>query len=116
MQTILKCVVHISEKHFYGVNTLIDVLRGSNSERVRKGLLNRCPEYGMLTALSRDELGLIIDWLIENHFILKTKHPQYPVLHPTFDGLHYEEKCTSGMLKKLQKVLEDSGKASKSKG
>ena len=29
----------------------------------------------------------------------------YPVLHPTYDGMHYDEKITVGSLKKLHAKL-----------
>ncbi len=48
---------------------------------------------------------MIVEWMIENHFILKTKG-QYPVLHPTYEGMHYDEIVTGGMLKRLKKYLE----------
>ncbi|RHP31176.1 hypothetical protein DWZ56_16490 [Lachnotalea sp. AF33-28] len=45
-----------------------------------------------------------IDWLIENKYILKTKG-QYPVLHPTYSGMHYNEKMTLDQLKQLKSFL-----------
>ena len=57
--------------------------------------------YGKLKIVRRDDLITIIEWLIENHFILKTKHPTYPVLHPTYEGMHYDETITANKLKKL---------------
>lgn len=38
--------------------------------------------------------------------MLKTKE-RYPVLHSTYDGLHYSEYITEGKLKKLKKYLEE---------
>lgn len=46
----------------------------------------------------------IIDWLIEQKIILKTKGT-YPVLNPTYDGMHYAETMTNAKLKKLQVYL-----------
>ena len=43
--------------------------------------------------------------LITNNYILKTKD-QYPVLHPTYNGMHYAEKMTEKQLKQLKKYLE----------
>ena len=103
--TILNCLEHISEKHYYGVTMLTDVLRGANSKKIISSGLNNIAEYGKLKNISREDLILIIEWLIENHFILKTKHPTYPVLHPTYDGTHYSETMTNGKLKKLYDAL-----------
>ena len=102
---ILNCLEHISEKHYYGVTMLTDVLRGANSKKIISSGLNNIAEYGKLKNISREDLILIIEWLIENYFILKTKHPTYPVLHPTYDGTHYSETMTNGKLNKLYDAL-----------
>lgn len=103
--TVLLCLSHISEKRYYGINILADVLRGANSKRIIGAELDKLPEYGTLKKVRRDDLITIIEWLIENHFILKTKHPQYPVLHPTYEGMHYDETITVNKLKKLFEKL-----------
>lgn len=48
----------------------------------------------------------IIEWMIAEHYILKTKG-KYPVLHSTYEGLHYRDSLTEGKLKKLKKYLEE---------
>ena len=48
----------------------------------------------------------IIDWMISEHLILKTK-AKYPVLHSTFEGLHYSKNITVQKLKKIKKYLEE---------
>lgn len=103
--TVLRCLSNVSEIHYYGVNVLVDILRGSNSNRIKKAKLEKIPEYGSLLNLSREELIIIVEWLVENHFILKTKHPTYPVLHPTYNGIHYGETITYNKLKKLLERL-----------
>ena len=105
VHTVLQCLSHISEKRYYGINVLADVLRGANSKRIADAELDKLPEYGKLKRVRRDDLITTIEWLIENHFILKTKHPTYPVLHPTYEGMHYNETITANKLKKLQSIL-----------
>ncbi len=105
VHTILQCLSHISERRYYGINVLADVLRGAKSKRIVEAELNSLPEYGELGILNRDDLIIIIEWLIENHFILKTKHPTYPVLHPTYEGNHYNETITVHKLNKLLQTL-----------
>lgn len=105
VHTVLQCLSHISEKHYYGINILADVLRGANSKRIADAELDKLPEYGKLRQLRRDDLITIIEWLLENHFILKTKHPIYPVLHLTYEGMHYDETITTNKLKKLYERL-----------
>ena len=103
--TVLLCLSHISEKKYYGVTILTDVLRGASSKRIMEAELNKIPEYGKLQKMHREDLIVVVDWMIENHFILKTKHPKYPVLHPTYEGMHYDEIITETMLKKLFEKL-----------
>ncbi len=105
VHTILLCLSHISERRYYGINVLADVLRGAKSKRIAEAELNSLPEYGKLGIVNRDDLIIIIEWLIENHFILKTKHPTYPVLHPTYEGNHYNETITVNKLNKLLETL-----------
>ena len=83
---------------------LVDVLRGSKNQRIKDADLNATKNYGALSNVSREDLEIIIEWLIEKHFILKTKG-MYPVLHPTYDGTHYSEKVTLPALKKLEAIL-----------
>ena len=104
VHTILQCVSNISEKQYYGITVVVDILRGSQNQRIKTKDLNRLEQYGLLNSISREDLEIIIEWLIENHFLLKTKG-MYPVLHPTYDGIHYDEKITVGNLKKLHAKL-----------
>ncbi|MBR2987321.1 MAG: UvrD-helicase domain-containing protein [Clostridia bacterium] len=107
VHTVLQCVSHISQKRFYGINVLVDVLRGARSQKIQEMKLYELTEYGALKHIERETLITLVDWLIENHYLLKTKG-QYPVLHITFNGTHYNEKITAQQLKKLYSVLNDS--------
>lgn len=108
VHTILQCLSNVSAKRYYGVNILVDILRGANSQRIKGAELNCIPEYGSLKHIRRETLLSMIEWLIEQKFILKTKGT-YPVLHPTYDGMHYAETMTNAKLKKLQVYLEELG-------
>ena len=108
VHTILQCLLHVSEKKYYGITTLVDVLRGAQSKKIFEAGLNRIPEYGSLKGVSREELTAIVEWLVENHYILKTKG-MYPVLHPTYDGMHYDEKITTNQLRKPADYLTKKG-------
>lgn len=103
---ILNGLQHISEVRYYGVTMLLDVLRGSGTPRIYRAELNRLPEYGALKSISREELQTMLDWLLSNHYMLKTRG-EYPVLHPTYDGLHYGETMTERQLKRLKAYLEE---------
>ena len=101
---ILKALQNVSNVRYYGITMLVDVLSGTVSTKLFNARLNNVPEFGKLEAISREELRAIIDWLIENNYILKTKG-QYPVLHPTYNGMHYNEKMTVNQLKQLKNSL-----------
>ena len=106
IHTILQCLSEVSEKRYYGVTVLVDILRGSKNQRITNAELNALSKYGALSNVSREDLEVIIEWLIEKHFILQTKG-QYPVLHLTYDGEHYNEKITKQALNKLLKLLSE---------
>lgn len=105
--TILQCLSHVSEKRYYGVQVLTDILRGAESKRITAAELDKLPEYGKLRYVRREDVVAIIEWLIENKFILRTRHPQYPVLHPTYEGIHYAETMTAKKLRALKNVLQN---------
>ena len=97
------------KNRFYGITTLVDVLCGSENEKIRKASLDSVEEYGKLKELKRGDVEAIIEWLIDNKFIRQTKG-LYPVLHPTYEGTHYDESMTVTKLKKLKKYLEGDDK------
>ncbi len=105
VHTILQCVSDMSAKQYYGVTVLIDILRGSHSQRIEQKKLDQLEQHGALNNLSRDDLETIVEWMLDMHFILKTKGP-YPVLHPTYEGTHYNETLTSSALMKLHNKLK----------
>lgn len=102
---MLNTVQHISDVRYYGVTMLLDVLHGIKTKRLLDAKLNTVSEYGTLKSISREELKAIIKWMVEDHFLLKTKG-QYPVLHLTYDGIHFRDKMTIAKLKRLKKYLE----------
>ena len=105
--TILQCVIEISEKHFFGTEVVLNVLRGSACQQVKKYKLNESVTYGKLASIERENLRTIIDWLIQNKFLYK-REGKYPVLHITYSGNHYKEIITSALLKNLVKTLAGS--------
>ena len=104
--TILKALQNMSRNRFYGIKVLTDILIGTESEKVVKNNLGQIPEFRALSDMSYDTVQATIEWMIMQHLILKTKG-RYPVLHPTYDGLHYSEFITESKLKKLKQYLEE---------
>ena len=107
LETVLQTLSEISENRFYGMTILTDVLRGSENNKIKAGKLDFSNGWGKLKALPREDLLFIIEWLIEKHYILKTKG-MYPVLHPTYEGTHFSETITRGQLLALKRKLENT--------
>ena len=106
MFIVLNALQNVSYNKFFGVKMLADVLKGTVSKRVFDENLHRIPQFGSLKELPYEKITSIIDWMISEHYILKTRG-KYPVLHCTHEGLHYSENITENKLKKLKKYLEE---------
>ena len=103
--TILQCISDVSEIKFYGTNILVDILRGADSAKIKSEKLNELEEYDKLSSIGRADLYFIIDWLIKHKFLLQTKG-KYPVLHPTYGGVHYKDNISKKMLESLESELK----------
>ena len=102
---IVKALQNVSMIKFYGITVFCEVLCGANNKKIHDNRLDKIPEYGIYKSLPEDMVRSVVDWMISEHYILKTKG-KYPVLHSTYEGLHYSESITEGKLKKLKKQLE----------
>ena len=102
---IVKALQNVSRIKFYGITVFCEVLCGAENKRIQDNRLDKIPEYGIYKNLPVDTVRTVVDWMISEHYILKTKG-KYPVLHSTYEGLHYSESITEGKLKKLKKQLE----------
>ena len=105
--TILKTLSALSAKKFYGITMLVDVLRGSQSKRIQADGLAQADGYGSLANVKREDVQYLVEWLIENGFILKTRG-KYPVLHLTYNGEHYSEVISRQKIQVLKKKLEST--------
>jgi DNA helicase-4 len=103
---IVACLGHISENYYFGITVLISVLRGDSTKQIVKHKLYEVPEYGNYADMSRDDMRAVVQWMIHNHYMLKTK-AKYPVLHPTYEGNHFDECITNKQIKDLKNYLED---------
>lgn len=81
-------------------------MKGINNKKIFENQLHLLEEFGTLKEVPRETIMSAIDWMISEHLILKTKG-KYPVLHSTYEGLHYSEKITAQHLKRLKKYLEE---------
>ena len=103
--TILQCVSDVSEIKYYGTNIIVDILRGSESNKIDRERLSELDEYGKLSGIARADLYYIVDWLIKNKFLLQTRGKN-SVIHPTYNGIHYNETIKEKMLLLLKEELE----------
>lgn len=106
LYNILNALQNVSNVRYYGVSMLVDILRGADSKRIFDNHLDKVPEFGLYKEMPRETIQSIIEWMIKEKYILKTKE-RYPVLHSTNEGLHYSENITVHKLKKLKKYLEE---------
>ena len=102
---ILNALQNISDKKFYNKTILINVLIGCNNKIIINDNLTQIPEYGQLKNMSYDDIDTIIEWMINKHLILRTKE-RYPVLHSTYEGLHYSKYLGIKEIKQLKEYLE----------
>lgn len=103
---ILCALQNISKVRFYGFKVLCAVLHGDDIDRPNAAEIKSIPEFGIYKDMSMSEIRSIVEWMISEHYILVTK-ANYPVLHSTYEGLHYSESITVNKLKKLKKMLEE---------
>lgn len=104
---ILCGLQEVSKVRYYGIWMLVDVLHGIENKKIFDNRLDRLSCFGSYRNMSKETIHTVIEWLIKEHYILKTKG-QYPVLHSTHEGLHYCESITENKLKRLKKCLEEN--------
>ena len=75
-QKIISCVIRAKER--YGIRTIIDVIRGSKNEKIKRFGLDKLSTYG-ISNLSAEELKEIIDYLVLNDYLFVT-NDKYPIL------------------------------------
>ena len=107
LSDILNGVESISRIHYYGTLVTIDVLRGINNAKVKKGKLNELPVFAVLSDMDKETLECIIEWMISHHFLFKM-NGRYPVLHPTYEGRHFKEFVKPEQLKELRNMLAET--------
>jgi ATP-dependent DNA helicase RecQ len=67
------------DKKRFGKSMLIDILKGSNTKKIRDLSLNQFPSFGQLNDKSKEKIGLIINFLIDEKYI-RVSGDKYPVI------------------------------------
>lgn len=91
-QKILSCIIRANER--FGIKMIIDVLRGSKSQKVLSYNLNKLSTYGIMAGVKETKIRDIINFLVLGEYVYITKD-QFPVI-----------KCT----KKAAEILFEGNK------
>ena len=103
---ILQTLSDLNLEYFYQIHELVDILKGSENETIKKRNLKQLEGYASLKNLNKEYINLIIHYLIENHYIIISKG-KLSVLHLTNEGYNYKDYLTIHNIKKLKSLLED---------
>lgn len=107
---ILSCICRMRER--YGIQMLIDTLRGSRNERIQTLHLDQLSTYGIMKEVPQSRIREIIQYLVLNEYILLT-NTEFPVAKL---GAKYKELLNSDqpILMKVMTKLEREQKEAKS--
>ena len=76
-QKILSCIYRMDQR--FGINLVVDVLRGAKSQRVRELGFDRLSTYGLMKEVSTEIVKEQIMFLISKGYIMMTSD-EYPIL------------------------------------
>ncbi len=79
IKLILNTCMEISKIRNFGVQTILDVLRKSQNQKIREYGLDELSCYGALKEIKREHLSKIIEILIEKSILYKTQG-MYPII------------------------------------
>lgn len=106
VEMIIRCLVEISDKRYFGKTILINTLMGKENSKIVGYKLNELSEFGGLSEMNREDIKIIVEWLIDRHYICVVGE-KYPVLHITSDGLSYKKKLTPEKMRSLVNILNE---------
>ncbi len=82
-QKIISCVYHITKLNkSFGKTMIIDILHGSQNERIHRFQLNALSTYRIMSDLPVHRIRSILDYLIENDYLMQTNE-EYPIIKLT---------------------------------
>lgn len=102
-KAFIKCVQSVRER--YGINVILDTLRGSKAARVQKYGLNQNPNYGTLSGRKDYDLRLILNHLLLQEYLFLTED-EYPVLKLTQTSMELLDR-EEPLLMKIAKEREE---------
>ena len=83
-QKVLSAIIRTGER--FGMNHVIDVLRGSRSRKVLQFRHDTLPVHGIARGSSKEELQDVFDQLIDRELIARQSDSEYPTLYVTGKG------------------------------
>jgi ATP-dependent DNA helicase RecQ len=108
VQKVLSCIYRM--KRDFGVNTIVDVLRGSSQKKVLQYKFNELSTYGIMKEYSKEYLANFINMLISHGFI-SLKEGEFPtvVLNTiSMKVLKSQEKVVFKEAVKVNKISSDN--------
>lgn len=106
-QKILSCIYRMGAR--FGGNVVIDVLKGSNSKKIRSLNFNNLSTYGIMKEYDRDTLKEIISYLISENYIA-VMGDKYPVLNISTAGYDVLRGRQTVTIRKLLSRKTDTDK------
>ena len=102
---ILHSIYEINYIKFVGRLVVANFCKGNTHDTIIKHKLNKIKDFGCLADLDFSLITRIIDWLIENHFILEGYSGPARVLFLTHSGIYYNTNITTEFLNDLKENL-----------
>ena len=109
---ILSCIIRMNER--FGMGLVTEVLKGSNSAKIRSLGFDSLSTYGIMKDYSKDTIKNIISFLISEGYIVSTGD-KYPILSLSASANDILFKNKSVFIKKKIEKISTSNKHNKSK-
>ncbi|WP_026882259.1 DNA helicase RecQ [Clostridium akagii] len=107
-QKVLSCIYRM--KRDFGVNTIVDVLRGSAQKKILQYKFNELSTYGIMKNYNKKDLADFINTLISHNFIA-LKEGEYPTVilsNNSMKVLKGQEKVVFKEVIKVKKISENN--------
>lgn len=107
-QKVLSCIYRM--KRDFGVNTIVDVLRGSSQKKILQYRFNELSTYGLMKNYSKKDLSEFINTLISHGFI-NLKEGEFPTVilsEQSMKVLKGDEKVVFKEAIAVKKISEDN--------
>lgn len=104
-QKVLSCIYRM--KRDFGVNTIVDVLRGSAQKKILQYRFNELSTYGIMKNYSKEGLSDFINTLLSHGFI-SLKEGEYPTVILNTQSMKVLKNQEKVILKEVTKVTKIS--------